>query len=620
MPTHLPSISKISFLSSSQYKSIDMNFKELLENMKATMLPALVEEGTKAFFLEQYELLRKAFAKEEFKLKRTIQDKQITTNVLENTISKLRIKSKNLEHQKALTEEQARFKEQLFANVSHELRTPLHGILGMGHLLENTNLDKIQRGYVDIIKSSADNLLVIINDLLSLSKINAGKVSLLNEPFSTQKFFTDLKGILELKAQHKDLELLFSIPSDLPSYLLGDRTRLSQVLLNLLNNAIKFTHKGYVALKIYILRRSGQSIELQFDIEDTGIGIEKDKLDSIFDSFIQVHQQSADVYEGVGLGLNIVKKLLDLMDGKIKVHSEKGKGTVFSIKLSFDYPSEKMVQVYQNAQTNLVIPPHWQYKRLLLIEDNEANLLYVKNIFLDWKIPLDIAKSKAEAAEKLTKNTYDCLLSDVKLPDGNGLDLIAKIRSEGHHPNRHTPVIVLTASANEKEAIFSKEINVQSYVGKPFPPELLVSELKKVLDQPFVVKSPITTLTNTTGKVKKHNTYFSQLEKSFEGKPKLKLEMIDIFLEQIGPAISEMKQSLEVNDIERFYFHAHRIKSTINIIGLKKLQPLVADMDEFCYKKINLEQLPKLLEKFQKQAILDIQQISKEKENLLAMV
>ncbi len=597
-----------------------MDFRQLFQNIKEITLPVFREEAPKNLFLEQLKLLHRAFAKEEFKLKRTIKDKQITTNVLENTISELKIKSRNLEHQKALTEEQARFKEQLFANVSHELRTPLHGILGMGHLLENTPLDKTQKGYVDIIKSSADNLLVIINDLLSLSKINAGKISLLKEPFSTEKFFTDLKGTLELKAQHKELELRFNQPSDLPAFLLGDRTRLSQILLNLLNNAIKFTQKGYVALSVSILRQSAETVDLQFDIEDTGIGIEKEKLHTIFDSFIQVHQQSTDVYEGVGLGLNIVKKLLDLMGGTIKVSSTKQKGTIFSVNLSFQYPNEKTLLAYRNAQSNLIIPPHWQYKKLLLIEDNEANLVYVKNMFLDWNIQLDIAKNRAIAMEKLANNHYDCLLSDVKLPDGNGLELMAQIRTEDKHPNQHTPVIVLTASANEKEAAFSKEINVQSYIGKPFPPELLVNELKKVLDQPFAIKPSSQSVVVDTKKLKEGDTYFAQLEKNFKGKPKLKLEMIDIFLNQIGLAINEMEKGLEEKDLDRFHFHAHRIKSTINIIGFRKLQPLIVKMDEYCYKKINLDQLPQLLSQFQKQAILDIQQISKEKENLLMMV
>ena len=592
-----------------------MDIDKLIQEIEENALLHVKDESAMAQIKANLMSLKKGCKRIEFRLDRTIHNKQITTNVLRNTISELELKSENLEFQKKLTEQQARFKEELFTNVSHELRTPLHGILGMSHLLENTNLDKIQKNYVDIAKSSANNLLVIINDILSLSQINAGKAKLLQEPFSTTKFFNDLVGILDFKAKKKDLNLIFVKPPNFPAFIKGDRTRLYQILLNLLNNALKFTNKGYVSLNVFILNQTEKSIDVQFDISDTGIGIKKEKFATIFESFTQVHQTTNHIYEGAGLGLNIVKKLLNLMGGSIKIDSTPNKGTTFSVKLSLDLPDSQQIDAHISAKSNFVILPNWKYKKMLMIEDNPANLVYAKGVFSDWGIKLDVAESLSEVTPMVADKQYDCILSDVKLPDGNGLEFIANLRATDGAINQHTPVIVLTASANEKEANYSKSINVQSYIGKPFPPELLVSELKRILN-----KSAQEEKKKSIPEKKKpipEEAYFYQLQRVFKNKNKVKVEMIDIFLAQIPLALIEMEATLEQKNIDDFHFQAHRIKSTINIIGLPKLAPIIKKIDDYCYKKINLEQVPTLFEQFKKQAQIDTQITMNERENLM---
>jgi len=591
-----------------------MDINKLIHDIEESALLHIKDETALAQMKADLKSLKRGCKSVVFRFKRTLHDKEITTNVLRNTITELELKSENLEFQKKLTEQQSNFKEELFANVSHELRTPLHGILGMSHLLENTNLDKIQKDYVDITKSSASNLLVIINDILSLSQINAGKAKLLKEPFSTDKFFNDLVGILEFKAKKKGLNLIFVRPPNFPSFLEGDRTRLYQVLLNLLNNALKFTHKGHVSLNIFILKQTKKSIDVQFDVTDTGIGMEKEKYASIFESFTQVHHATNHIYEGAGLGLNIVKKLLNLMGGSITVNSTLNKGTTFSVKLSFEIPKSKQINSLISNQSHIAIPLHWQDKKMLMIEDNPANLIYAKGVFRDWGIELDVAESISEVSPMIAKTRYDCILSDVKLPDGNGLEFIADLRQNTNAINQQTPVIVLTASANEKEASYSKSINVQSYIGKPFPPELLVSELKRVLDTPIKKKKKKSILTRK--KPPKEEAYFHQLQKTFKNKNEIKIEMIDIFLEQIPLALAKMEADLPKDNIDDFHFHAHRIKSTINIIGLPKLSPIITEIDEYCYKKIYLERVPALFEQFKEQAQIDIQITMSEREKL----
>ncbi|MFT7450641.1 MAG: CheY-like chemotaxis protein/HPt (histidine-containing phosphotransfer) domain-containing protein, partial [Patescibacteria group bacterium] len=425
----------------------------------------------------------------------------------------------------------------------------------------------------------------------------------------------ELNNILSLEAQKKGVSLLCVCPPSLPEFLIGDQTRLYQLFINLLNNAIKFTHVGYIALHIFLLEKTDEKVDLQFEIRDTGIGIKKDRLNKIFNSFTQVHEDTETVYEGAGLGLNIVKNIVTIMGGSIEVNSAVNKGTSFFVNLSFNIPTEEEVAIHLKEKTNLQIPKHWTYKKLLLIEDNKANLLYAKNIFLDWGIKLTTAETIAEANAKIEAEQFDCILSDVKLPDGNGLAFIKDLREQSGQQNQHTPIIVLTASSNEKEAHYAKSIKVQSYIGKPFSQELLIQELTKVLDEPIKKeKLPLSPILEPVPQ--NQHSYFTTLNRNFPNKNNYKMEILDIFLEQIPNTLNAMEQSIKLDDLETFYFEAHNIKSTINNIGLPKLQPLISKIDEYCYKKIHTDQLPSLFEAFKQTAMEDIQILLKERERL----
>jgi len=287
------------------------------------------------------------------------------------------------------------------------------------------------------------------------------------------------------------------------------------------------------------------------------------------------------------------------------------------LNLSFDIqaPTNSQNLVKDKWVTN--IPTSWRHKKILLIEDNEVNLIYAQNLFASGQVPLDIAKNLAIAAHKLNEQRYDCILSDVKLSDGNSFELITKLRGNNSAINQKTPIIVLTASANEKEANYAKTLNIQSYISKPFPPQLIISEMRKVLQE----GSSSTVISSTKFQQSEAPVtlppYFAHLEKNFKNKPKLQIEMFEIFLGQLPLAIEQMGKGLADNDLKVFHYDAHRIKSTINIIGLPKLKPLITKMDEYCYKKIHLDQLPKLYEQFKKQAAEDIKIISARKEALM---
>ena len=556
----------------------------------------------------------------DFKVKRTLNDKKVITNVLNKTITDLEEKSLAIEHQKQLLEKESKFKEQLFANVSHELRTPLNGILGMSYLLEETPLKSTQKNYVDVIKSSADNLLVIINDLLNLSKINAGQIQINLEPFSTEKFYSDLYGLLNIKAQEKNLDLNFYVSPNIPKYLLGDRTRLYQVLLNLLNNAIKFTHYGSISLSTNIEGFANNSVYLKFEVADTGIGIAPEKLANIFESFIQVHENHGFSYEGTGLGLNIVKQLLSLMDGKIEVESEINVGTTFTVQIPFQIPSDSLIHQYHQQQTRLSIPRSWLNKKIIYIEDNKANLLYAKNMFANWNIQIDTAENLKEGAEKLAVMKYDCILSDVKLPDGNGLDFIKSLREDFNSSNQHTPVIVLTAGANEKGEALSKELNIISYIGKPFPPATIIKSLNLVfatnISRANLNTQPAQILTVESDE----EDYLGHLRKLMNDNHENMAEMIDIFLEQVPETLKRIEVGIQSANWEQVHFEAHKIKSSIMVIGLKKLQSLVVKINEYSKKRENLYQIPGLYSNFKKQVSLEVKKLETAKQSLISRV
>ncbi|MFK8008867.1 MAG: ATP-binding protein [Saprospiraceae bacterium] len=574
-----------------------------------------IDQEAKQYLIDEIKLMQKNLLYSNFKLSRTLKDKDIVTNVLNETINSLEEKSEALTIQAKELEEQSKFKEQLFANVSHELRTPLHGILGMGHLLDRTSLNTTQKGYTDIIKGSADNLLVIINDILSLSEINAGKIKITNNPFSIRKLLSDLETVLEFRTKKKGIKLLFHLSKDFPEFVCGDRTRIYQIFLNLLNNSIKFTHQGFIRLKGEVVYVDETETRLQFEVEDSGIGMKQEKLKSIFESFTRVHDERGTVYEGAGLGLNIIKNLLYLLTGSIEVESEENKGTIFTVQIPFQIPEKEVVERLIHYEEKTTIPLEWTRLKFLMIEDNSANILYAKDIFESWNLNLDIFPT-LEEAEKAMENKYDCILSDVLLPDGNGLDFILKLRKTPSAINNKTPVIILTASAHEKGASKAKEANVESYLSKPFPPDFLIKEFHRILEIQTTPKNlenkPHLKKTSQSMEIKAtnfENSFLETLSKRFKGRTSLMAEMAKIFLDQAPVMKSILENAHQKGDYESIRFEAHKFKSTVNIIGLESLKGFASKTEELYYNGKPEECTAGLLHDFVKQIDLDTQKV-----------
>lgn len=498
----------------------------------------------------------------EFKLGRTLQDKDIMKSILNQTIKELEEKKVELEEKKSLVENQSKIKELLFANVNHELRTPLNAIIGMSHMLGKTSLSESQGDYVRIINQAAENLLVIINDFLTLSKLNAGELKIKNELFSMKQLFNDLNSLFSYKANEKKLNLKFNMAYDLPESLIGDKLRINQILVNLISNAIKFTHAGFISVTASLKQNMGELKLIEIEVTDTGIGIPKTRLQSIFDSFVQAHETSEELnVDGTGLGLNIVKNLIAAMHGNIEVESEVDQGTTFKVELPLKV-EEREITFQVDEEIEILIPERWKEKNILLIEDNPANIIYATELFRVWGLEMDIRKTIRESKEALWNTKYDLVLSDVRMPDGNGLELIQELRATPAAMSSTSPVLVLTASISEAEKEWSNNIAIAAYIEKPFKPELLYKHMYLILGGELPLTRKI-----TSGVVKEaRNT----LSKVFSNNEKAVKQMMQVCYEQLVEA-EQLQQLISDGQYQEIEDFSHKLKSTLKIINSEKM-------------------------------------------------
>ena len=381
------------------------------------------------------------------------------------------------EQERARAERSEQFKQQFLANMSHEIRTPMNAVLGMTNLVMDTEVTPKQDQYLKAIKKSSENLLVIINDILDLSKLEAGKMELEKIPFRISEQLTQVYETIHFKAEEKGLVLQTEIDNDVPGVLVGDPSRLNQVLINLSANAIKFTDKGNV--RITVKKVPGTESSLAFTVADTGIGIPADKLGSLFESFQQVDASTSRKYGGTGLGLSISKTLIELQGGKIEVKSEEGKGSEFSFTIAYGIPTSheaaaltKETKIDSSLLTGI---------RILVAEDNDYNQIVIQdtleNIIKGVKV--DIADNGRIAIEKLRTGDYDVILMDAQMPVMGGLEASEYIRKNLDGKKGSIPILALTASVLNTDLDKCIKAGMNDYVPKPFTRVQLLSTLAK---------------------------------------------------------------------------------------------------------------------------------------------
>ncbi|MCB0637988.1 MAG: response regulator [Lewinella sp.] len=392
----------------------------------------------------------------------------------------LQEKNAQIEAEKEKAQASERAKHQFLANMSHEIRTPMNAVKGMTDILLRREPKQEQLEYLNGIKQSSDSLLVIINDILDLSKIEAGKVELEEVPFAVQEVVRNIYTIMRFKAEEKGLELLTSLPKDLPA-VQGDPARLGQILVNLTGNAIKFTERGVVTITVREKAVSEQSVELQFTVSDTGIGIGEDRLDKIFSSFEQAYSDTSRKFGGTGLGLSISRKLVELQGGEIRVESQRGQGSQFHFTLTYPIASGEaapapVAALAEEATITL------RGIRILLVEDNTFNAIVAREELEDAipEVSVEVAENGAIAVEKLKAGTFDLVLMDVQMPVMNGYEATEKIRSLANGQPT-IPIIAMTANVLKEEVERCFAAGMDDFIGKPFSVDDLLGKMAQLL-------------------------------------------------------------------------------------------------------------------------------------------
>lgn len=502
--------------------------------------------------------------------------------------------------EKELAEKTVLLKDQFIANISHEIRTPLNGVLGMANLLADTNPTPEQLEYINTIKLSANNLIVIINDILDYSKIHSGEIRFESSEFRIKELLTGMVQVLKVKAEEKKIKLNLTIDENLPESLIGDAVRLNQILLNLLNNGVKFTDKGSVTLDMQLVESHDLSIKILFKVTDTGIGISSEKIHSIFDSFTQANYDTNRVFGGTGLGLTIVKQLVELQGGSISVNSTLGSGSVFKVELPFKLLKKLEKTTGGKKASNKIPLNDLSAVTILLVEDNKVNQFLAQKLLNKMGFQVEIANNGTEAVASLQEGKFDVILMDVQMPVMNGYELTQVIRTTLPHPVNQIPIIALTAYASNHEKEKALALGMSDYITKPYSPqELLTTILKQVNGKPKVAEAaPAPNESSITAEDIRNSS--EKLIQLFSGSTEDVMSLLHMLIGQIPQLLSESEDHISQQNWPATFQAVHKLKSSVNLLKINILRNLVAELEEFSRDQIHTERIPAVFEDFKK--------------------
>lgn len=374
-----------------------------------------------------------------------------------------------------------KIKENFLANMSHELRTPVNGIIGLTGMLRKSPLDEQQKNVVDLLEVSSQSLLGVINDVLDISKIEAGKFSIIRKPNDIRVVAKSVIDLLKYKADENNVELILDIDNDVPETLQFDSLRVNQIFMNLLSNAIKFTERGYVKLQLSVLQKLNDNVKVKFSVIDSGIGIPADRLNKIFDSFEQAENDTEAKFGGTGLGLTIVKKLIELKGGELTVSSQVGSGSVFNFINWYKIAEKPKENKLVDGGAQRVLEPFTDI-RVLVAEDNLVNQFMLSKMLKDWNIIVEIVDNGQKVIDRLQAKEYDLILMDTHMPELNGYQAAKHIRVNFAEPKRSIPIISLSAATFEHEQQQALSAGMNDVLAKPFQPHQLHEKIKRLLN------------------------------------------------------------------------------------------------------------------------------------------
>jgi len=478
-----------------------------------------------------------------------------------------------LMHAKKTTEDSAAAKKTFLANMSHEIRTPMNGILGVAALMAKTNLNKEQQNYLGMMQDAANNLLAVINDILDLEKIEAGKMQLEEIPFNITEKISAVMNSFNIKTEEKGIRLIDKNQLPQQLYIKGDPYRLVQLLNNFLSNAVKFTEQGSITLDTHIKFDKEDWMAVEFMITDTGIGIPDDKIKSVFTPFEQASSTTTRKYGGTGLGLSICKNLIEMQGGELWVESKIDVGTAFRFILPY---KKAEAPVAESIQPKAINYNGLGRRRVLVAEDVELNQFLAKHIMKAWGFDVTIAENGRKAVQAHEENDYDLILMDIQMPEMDGISATRYIRQLKDSKKAGIPIIALTANALKGDSDTYLRAGMNDYLSKPFTEESLFNVIKRNLEGKTQPDEPAANPPVSPTAVPENSgspLYDLSMVRSVSGGDETFIKkMVQIFIETVPQGVRDLQEAFEKQEWQRLGKVAHKLKSTVDSMGITALK------------------------------------------------